>query len=101
MPDGFNLIQNMMTHMYNADIDARWFQSDTDYDACADDPCDHNCENMEGRAFVCTCRQGFILAEDKTTCLGKKSPLQSVYSLLSVEVRNYKRGKGFSISGYY
>ena len=44
-----------------------------DYDACEEDkPCEHTCENKDGREFVCSCNNGFELAADRTSCIGNK-----------------------------
>ncbi|XP_059169385.1 uncharacterized protein LOC131951116 [Physella acuta] len=40
-----------------------------DVDLCASKPCDQMCEeNADGTEFVCSCRDGYILAEDKVSC---------------------------------
>ncbi len=44
----------------------------TDIDECAVgiDGCSHSCNNTVG-SFVCTCNDGYELAADGTTCIGK------------------------------
>lgn len=41
----------------------------TDIDECslATTPCDQECTNLDG-SFQCTCRPGYSLKQDKTTC---------------------------------
>lgn len=41
----------------------------TDIDECslATTPCDQECTNLNG-SFQCTCRPGYSLKQDKTTC---------------------------------
>lgn len=44
----------------------------SDIDECQDKNggCEHTCENTLG-SFECSCRDGYILAEDKLACTGK------------------------------
>lgn len=46
----------------------------TDIDECslATTPCDQECTNLNG-SFQCTCRPGYSLEEDKTTCSSMSS----------------------------
>lgn len=32
--------------------------------------CDHICDQIPGRGYVCSCREGFYLDEDERTCTG-------------------------------
>ena len=41
-----------------------------DINECALGRCDHNCRNTAG-SFVCSCRRGYTLHTDGTTCNGK------------------------------
>ena len=41
-----------------------------DTDECLELPCDHNCNNTEG-SFICSCRDGYLLDDDRLSCNGE------------------------------
>ena len=48
----------------------------SDINECAvNNPCDHQCHNEPG-SFSCSCRAGYRLAADGTTCDGKLKMLK-------------------------
>lgn len=44
-----------------------------DVDECLEEPCSHGCFNNYG-SFMCNCEEGFELAADGTSCIGKQKP---------------------------
>ena len=41
-----------------------------DVDECEEEPCSHGCFNTYG-SYMCNCDEGFELASDGTSCIGK------------------------------
>ena len=50
---------------------------DTNECGNANGGCEHHCSNTLG-SFTCSCNTGFVLAEDKLNCTGKKLQLTNV-----------------------
>ena len=50
-----------------------------DIDECSSSPCGHICTNTAG-SFVCTCREGYLLDSDGSTCTGMYSGMYYIHA---------------------
>ena len=59
-----------------------------DIDECARGFCSHGCQNLIG-SFKCTCRAGFRLSADGTTCFGEIPCDQSRFHMCGYACRGH------------